>query len=106
MAEQGYVVLVTVGSQEEGVRIARELVDRREAACVTILPQIRSIYRWKDEICDEAEHLLLIKTTQSKYSQLQKSVAELHSYETPECIALPITDSLPAYFQWLVEQVS
>ena len=95
------VALSTCGSEEEARKVAKALVEARLAACVNILPQIRSIYFWKDEVCDDPEQLLVIKTTRERYPDLEKRVTELHSYEVAEVIALPIVKGAPEYLSWL-----
>jgi periplasmic divalent cation tolerance protein len=98
------VVLVTCGSEEEASRIARRLVEARLAACVNILESpVLSIYRWKGRIEKATEHLLLIKTRRSRLKALEAAVKRLHSYETPECIALPISEGSRGYLAWLEE---
>ena len=99
------VVFTTAGSIAEAERIARALVERRLAACVNILPQIRSIYRWQGKIEDAAEILLLIKTSAERFPAVRDAIRELHSYDVPECICLPITDGSPDYLKWLVENM-
>ena len=99
------VILCTCSSQDEAVRIAEALVDARLAACVNILPQIQSTYRWEGKIERANEVLLLIKTTQDRFPSLQQRIAEQHSYEVPEIIALPIMDGSDKYLGWLREQV-
>ena len=96
------VVLVTA-SPAEAPALARALVDRRLAACVNIVPAVRSIYRWQDDICDDEESLLVIKTRAERLQQLKAAVAELHSYDVAEVIALPIVDGAPNYLAWLDE---
>ena len=97
------LILVTTGSQEEGERIARALVDLRLAACVNIIPGLRSIYRWKGKIWDEGELLLLIKTRMALFQQVEGKIKELHSYEVPEIVAIPITRGSETYLNWLRE---
>ncbi|HEY0477468.1 MAG TPA: divalent-cation tolerance protein CutA, partial [Kofleriaceae bacterium] len=87
-------------------RIARTLVDERLAACVNLLPAIRSIYRWQDAISDDAEVLAIIKTTASGYAALAARIAELHPYQVPEILALPLADGHPPYLAWLAGQVA
>jgi periplasmic divalent cation tolerance protein len=98
------VVLVTVGSTDEGDRLARTLVEERVAACVNRLPGIHSIYRWQGKIEQSAEELLVIKTRKSLFAVLEKRVRELHSYEVPEIVALPIVAGSEPYLNWLGEQ--
>jgi periplasmic divalent cation tolerance protein len=95
------IVLSTAGSEQEAHKIAHLLVKRRLAACVNILPQVQSIYRWKGEIESAQEWLLLIKTRADKFPAVRDAIGELHSYEVPECIVLEIEDGSPPYLQWL-----
>lgn len=95
------VVLVTVGSMEEGQRIAQALVSERLAACVNVAAPLASTYRWQGEIVHDQELLLLIKTRTALFSTLEARVRQLHSYATPEVIALPIAAGSAAYLDWL-----
>ncbi len=97
------VVLVTVGKEEEAAAFARKLVEEKLAACVNIIPRIRSIYRWKNEIFDEAESLLVMKIRSSVFPLIRKRIRELHSYEVPEIVCFPIEDGLPEYLDWVLE---
>lgn len=104
MAEQkteAVVVLITAGSREEAGRLAEMLVGSRLAACVQIMPEMESVYRWQGEIQREPEILLLVKTTRANFDELEREVLALHSYETPEIIALPIKASSTSYLEWL-----
>ena len=85
--------------------LAGALVERRLAACVSELPGMRSVYRWKDAVECSEESLLLIKTSAARYAELQAAVLGGHPYELPEIIALNIVDGLPAYLAWLTESV-
>jgi periplasmic divalent cation tolerance protein len=101
------VVLVTCGSREEARKIARELISRRLAACVSELATpVVSTYRWKGKIESAKEFLLLIKTTKRRFPALRKAILELHSYETPEIIALPIVAGSNPYLDWIAASVS
>jgi periplasmic divalent cation tolerance protein len=95
------VVLVTVGSREEGERIAEELVTQRLAACVNIVGPITSIYRWLGTVERGQELLLIIKTRAALYGALEARVKSVHSYQNPEVIALPIRAGAAAYLDWL-----
>jgi periplasmic divalent cation tolerance protein len=99
------VVLTTASSQEEARKLANALVERRLAACVNILPKIDSIYRWKDKVEEAQEFLLLIKTTQSAITRLCEAIRELHSYELPECIAIPIEEGSTPYLKWIHDSI-
>jgi len=95
------VVVSTCASPEEAGKIARTLVEKRLAACVNILPAIRSIFRWKDAIEDDQETLLLIKSSRALFNDLRAEIERLHSYEIPEAIAIPIVDGLERYLEWM-----
>jgi periplasmic divalent cation tolerance protein len=97
------VVFVTAANEESAVAIGRALVEERLAACANLVGPIRSIYRWKDEVEDAAEHLLIIKTRASLYAALEKRVKELHSYEVPEIIAVKIESGSQQYLAWIHE---
>ena len=101
MDSESLVVFVTAPPGDLPTEIARALVSEKLAACVNILPQIRSIYFWKEEVCDDAEQLLVIKTTAERYDALERRIKELHSYEVAEVIALPIVKGSPDYLSWL-----
>lgn len=110
MAEKrskGYVVvLVTCGTRREAARIARAVVSERHAACVNVLEApVRSIYRWKGEVEQSREFLLLIKTSQARLTALRAQVTHLHSYHVPEFIALPIVAGSPNYLAWLADSL-
>ena len=99
------VLYSTCGNEDEALRIARALVDERLAACVNVLPAVRSIYRWLDKVEEAGEVLLIIKSTQARMERLRNRIAELHSYDVPEIIALPIVAGSEKYLAWLREQV-
>jgi periplasmic divalent cation tolerance protein len=101
--EEFVLILVTTNSQEEGLSIARALVDSRLAACVNIISGLRSIYRWKGKIWDEGEFLLLIKTRIALFGQVEDKIKEIHTYEVPEIIGIPITQGFGTYLNWLRE---
>ncbi|HXZ18963.1 MAG TPA: divalent-cation tolerance protein CutA [Candidatus Acidoferrales bacterium] len=101
------VVLITCSSEEEASRIARALVVERLAACVNILESpVRSIYRWKGRVETAMEHLLIVKTRRARIHALEAAVKRLHSYDTPEMIALPVAEGSRRYLAWLDESVS
>jgi periplasmic divalent cation tolerance protein len=100
------VVLSTFPDADTAARVARTLVELQLAACVNVVPAVRSIYRWEGKVCDEAETLAVIKTTAECYAALAAKIAELHPYQVPELIALPLADGHPPYLAWLAEQVA
>jgi periplasmic divalent cation tolerance protein len=95
------VVLITAGSEEEARKIARLLVKEKKAACVNIVPGVDSLFRWKGKIDSARETLLLAKTRASLFPQIISLVKEVHSYEVPEIIALPIIGGSEDYLRWL-----
>jgi periplasmic divalent cation tolerance protein len=99
------IILTTAGSEDEAKKIAHALVDRQLAACVNIVPQIESVYRWQGKVESEHEWLLLIKTTAEKFSAVRDAIRQLHSYDLPECIAIAIDDGSAAYLQWIADSV-
>jgi periplasmic divalent cation tolerance protein len=99
------IVLSTAGSEEEARKIARHLVDHQLAACVNIIPQVQSIYRWQGKVEESREWLLLIKTTAARFSHVREAIDELHSYDLPECIALSIDDGSAAYLDWIAQSI-
>jgi len=99
------VVLMTAGSREEAARLAEMLVGARLAACVQIMPEMESIYHWKGSVHRDPEFLLLAKTTRAKFDDLEREVRALHSYETPEIVALPITTGSAPYLEYLAATV-
>jgi len=99
------VVFMTAGAVGEARRIADHLVETRVAACVQILPEIESVYRWNGEVQREKEALILVKTTAEKFGELEKSVRAIHSYETPEIIAVPASQVSEPYRAWLIENI-
>lgn len=95
------VVLVTAGGEEQASLLAGKLVEEELAACVNIIPRIRSVYRWKNEVCDEEEFLLVMKIRSSVFAKLQARVRELHTYEVPEIVRIPIAEGAPDYLDWV-----
>lgn len=100
------VVYVTVGSAEEGERVAQALVGERLAACINRLGPVRSVYRWQGQVEQSEEQLLIIKSKRELFGRLKKRVQELHSYSVPEIIALPILEGSESYLKWLGEQLT
>jgi periplasmic divalent cation tolerance protein len=95
------VVLSTCASEEEADRIARSLVEARVAACVNIVPGVRSVYRWQGAVESSGEWLLAIKSTRERFEALRVAIEKSHSYEVPEIVALPVVDGAPNYLNWI-----
>lgn len=100
-----FIFLVTVPNIEEGQKIAKILVETKLAACVNIVQNILSIYRWKGKIEEDHEHLLLIKTIEENSNKIIRKVKEIHSYTEPECIGLKIEKGSDTYLNWIKEVV-
>lgn len=103
---EAVVVLVTTSGEDEANRIACALVDERLVACVNLLGAVRSIYRWQGEVQSDAEVVMMIKTTRDRFDVVERRVRELHSYEVPEVIAIPIAAGSAPYLDWIAQQVS
>jgi periplasmic divalent cation tolerance protein len=96
------IVLTTTDDSELAGRIAKALVETGEAACVNIVPGIRSIYRWEGKICDEGESLLIIKSAAEKFDRIRSLIRSLHSYQVPEVVAVSIAEGDSEYLHWLL----
>lgn len=107
MATSGYVVvLTTLAPDHDASRFARTLVEERLAACVNVLPEMRSIYRWKGAVEEEGERQIIIKTQAAIVDVLKRRIAQLHSYDVPEVIVLSIADGADAYLRWITESTT
>ena len=100
-----YLIFSTVGSQKEAQKIAATLVTRRLAACVNIVPQVTSLFRWRGKVDQAKELLLIIKSDHSHLKRIEKAIREHHRYEVPEIIAWPISWGHKPYLRWLTESV-
>jgi len=98
------VVLTTLGNAEDAHAFVRALVDRRLIACGTIVPGARSIYRWEGKIADEHEAVVLLKTRRDRWPDLLDAARTLHPYKVPELLALPVSEGLPAYLDWVASE--
>ena len=103
---EAIVVVTTVGTEDEANRLARELVSRRHAACVNIIPVLRSVYRWQGKVSEDSEYLLVIKTAAEEYPAVEVAIQELHSYELPEILAFRVSDGEPGFLDWIAECVA
>ena len=99
------LVLTTAGDEAEARTIARELVERRLAACVNIVPRVQSVYRWEGKIETAEEFLLIIKTNKTRGADVQAAIRELHSYDLPECIVISMDDGSAEYLEWIQDSV-
>ena len=98
---QSIVVLTTVSSEEEGGVIAKVLVEEQLAACVNMIPKVKSFYIYEGSFCEDQEVQLLIKTNSENFIALEKMIKELHSYTLPEIIAIPIVQASKEYLSWI-----
>ena len=100
------VVLITMPSQREAVRIAQAVVRKKLAACANIVSPVTSIFRWKGNLEKSREALVIMKTTPRRYAALAKAVRSMHPYEVPEIIALKVTKGLPRYIAWVHQETT
>lgn len=95
---------MTAGSREEALKIGRALVGERLAACVNVIDGMTSVYRWQDEVQEDGEVVVIAKTRRELVPRLTERVLELHSYDCPCVVALPITGGNPAFLAWIAEE--
>lgn len=100
------IVLTTTPNSEEAESLARKIVETKLAACVQVLPQMKSFYFWDGKIQTDAEHLLLIKTLDEKFNELEKFIQANHSYEVPEIVALAAERVSESYLNWMTDFLS
>ncbi len=98
-------VVTTVGTEEQAYLIAPEIIARRQAACVNIIPAIRSIYRWQGKICKDGELLLIVKTLQDEFEGVASTIRELHSYELPEILSFGVSQGDQGFLDWIASSV-
>src|SRR4051794_19111857 len=103
MSGEMIVVFTTVSNQADGEALATKIIEAKLAACVQILPPMGAVYVWKGEVTREREHLLLIKTFETKFDELSKFITDNHSYEVPEIVAIDAAKVSPAYLSWMNE---
>ncbi|HET9596354.1 MAG TPA: divalent-cation tolerance protein CutA [Anaeromyxobacteraceae bacterium] len=104
-ADETMVVLVTAPTAEKAAEIARTVVEEKLAACGSVIPGIRSIYRWQGKVCDEAEALLVLKAPKKRLVELSDRIVKIHPYEVPEVVALPIEGGNWKYIDWIVQSM-
>lgn len=104
MSAQALLVFTNVPDVDTAERLARILIERRVAACVNILPAIRSLYHWQGQLETATEVMLQIKTIQPHYAELEAAIEAAHPYAVPEIVAIPIVDGLPAYLDWIRQE--
>ena len=100
------LVLTYLPDRDSAQRVAQSLIENRAAACVNILAECNSVYRWEGKVENASEVPLLIKTTRSAYARVEELIQSLHPYELPEIIAVSVADGLPVYLQWLTQEVT
>lgn len=103
---QAILIITNVPDSAVAGKISRQLVENRLAACVNVLPPVNSVYHWQGAVEEATEITLLIKTTQNQYSKVEQKIVELHPYDVPEVIALPIVNGLPSYLGWIASETS
>ncbi len=104
--EKHLLIFVTANSKKEGEKIGETLVKEGLAACANLVPGVKSIFKWKGELCKEDEALILIKSNESLFEELKNRVVDLHSYDVPEVIAIPIAYGSADYLRWMEEMLN
>jgi periplasmic divalent cation tolerance protein len=99
------IILTTTGSKEEARKIANALVECKLAACVNIVPNVESIYRWEGKVESAEEWLLIVKTNADAFARVRDAIKELHSYDLPECVSISIDEGSEEYLQWIADEV-
>jgi periplasmic divalent cation tolerance protein len=99
------IVFCTCKNEQEALNLANAVIERKLAACVNVLPAVQSIYRWEGKVEISSEHLLLIKTTDERFAALRDAITQIHSYEVPEVMAVPVSDGTEKYLAWVRESV-
>ena len=103
---EALIVFTTFANENEAATVARVLVEERLVACANLLPGARSLYRWRGEVKDEREVVVLLKTRKQDWPALISRLHELHSFDTPECVAVRIAAGAPRYMAWLEEALA
>lgn len=101
--QKDIIVVFSTAPADKSALLARMLIKKRIVACVNVIP-VRSYYRWKGEFCDEQEHLLIAKTIKEKAGEVIAAIKDLHPYEVPEIIALPVIDGYLPYVEWITQE--
>jgi periplasmic divalent cation tolerance protein len=100
-AQDLIVVVTSAGTEEQALDIAHALIRNRQAACVNLVPNVHSIYRWKGRICDDGEYLLVIKTRAKAFAAVLETIQKINTYELPEVMAYRVDDASPAFADWI-----
>jgi periplasmic divalent cation tolerance protein len=99
------MVVTSVGTEQQAVELSEELLSRRLATCINIVPCLRSIYRWKGKVCEDTEYLLLIKMPTALFDRVAETILEIHSYELPEIMSIPIEAAEETFHRWVLRMV-
>jgi periplasmic divalent cation tolerance protein len=102
--EDALLILTNMPDAQSAQSMAHSLVERKLAACVNILPGVKSVYRWQGNVEQADEVTLLIKSTQARYAEVEDAIKSMHTYSVPEIIAVPIVKGLPAYLNWIKQE--
>ena len=100
------VMLTSVGTEEQGLDVGEALVERGQAACVNMVPSVRSIYRWKGKVCEDTEFILIIKTLARHFGDVSATIREINTYELPEVLSFSVRDAEARFCEWIVKGVT
>ena len=103
--EKIILIMTSVGTEQQAVEISEELIARKLATCINIVPCLRSIYRWKGKVCEDTEYLLLVKTPEKLFEDVSEAIRDFHSYELPEILAMPVTAAEENFHRWVLQMV-
>ena len=95
------VVITSVGTEEQAIDIAHQLIRNRQAACVNLMPNVHSIYRWKGRVCDDGEFLLFIKTRAREFEGVRETIQKMNTYELPEVLSYRVDGYSPGFAAWI-----
>jgi periplasmic divalent cation tolerance protein len=102
-AQDLIVVVTSVGTEDQALDIAHALVRNRQAACVNLIPNVHSIYRWKGRVCDDGEFLLLVKTTGKEFAGVKQTIQQINTYELPEILAYRVDEASDGFASWIAK---
>lgn len=99
------IINCTTATKEQAVEISKHLVDKKLIACCNIIPAVTSVYEWNDKLCSDEECLMIMKTKTQLFKQIETEIKQLHSYEIPEIICIPVSEGSYEYLNWIDKKI-